>query len=93
MCLHNLKFTCSKCLVWEFVEASYHLFRWQKYQSGFPLCFYRVLKLWPLSFIWSKLSTCEQLGHRLEHLQIISSNRKAQNQTQLMRYGVCVCVF
>ncbi|XP_074988986.1 phosphatidylinositol N-acetylglucosaminyltransferase subunit Q isoform X4 [Caretta caretta] len=45
----------------------------------------RVLKLWPLSFIWSKLSTCEQLGHRLEHLQIISSNRKAQNQTQLMR--------
>ncbi|XP_074866608.1 phosphatidylinositol N-acetylglucosaminyltransferase subunit Q [Carettochelys insculpta] len=49
------------------------------------ICKSRVLKFWPLSFIWSKLSTCEQLGHRLEHLQIISSNRKAQNQTQLMR--------
>uniref|UniRef100_A0A8C0GVB6 Phosphatidylinositol glycan anchor biosynthesis class Q n=1 Tax=Chelonoidis abingdonii TaxID=106734 RepID=A0A8C0GVB6_CHEAB len=49
------------------------------------VCKSRVLKFWPLSFIWSKLSTCEQLGHRLEHLQIISSNRKAQNQTQLMR--------
>uniref|UniRef100_K7FZH0 Phosphatidylinositol glycan anchor biosynthesis class Q n=1 Tax=Pelodiscus sinensis TaxID=13735 RepID=K7FZH0_PELSI len=48
-------------------------------------CFCRVLKFWPLSFIWSKLSTCEQLGHRLEHLQLISSNKKAQNQTQLMR--------
>ncbi|XP_019395510.1 PREDICTED: phosphatidylinositol N-acetylglucosaminyltransferase subunit Q isoform X1 [Crocodylus porosus] len=49
------------------------------------VCKSRVLKFWPLSFIWSKLSTCEQLGHRLEHLQVISSNRKAQNQPQLMR--------
>lgn len=48
----------------------------------------RVLKFWPLSFLWSKLSTCEQLGHRLQHLQVISSNKKAQNQAQLMRYGV-----
>ncbi|KFW61476.1 Phosphatidylinositol N-acetylglucosaminyltransferase subunit Q [Pygoscelis adeliae] len=44
-----------------------------------------VLKFWPLSFLWSKLSTCEQLGHRLQHLQVISSNKKAQTQTQLMR--------
>ncbi|KGL75536.1 Phosphatidylinositol N-acetylglucosaminyltransferase subunit Q [Tinamus guttatus] len=44
-----------------------------------------MLKFWPLSFLWSKLSTCEQLGHRLQHLQIISSRKKAQNQTQLMR--------
>lgn len=55
-----------------------------------PMCFCRVLKFWPLSFLWSKLSTCEQLGHRLQHLQIISSNKKAQNQNQLMRYGVHV---
>uniref|UniRef100_A0A8C5NTH3 Phosphatidylinositol glycan anchor biosynthesis class Q n=1 Tax=Junco hyemalis TaxID=40217 RepID=A0A8C5NTH3_JUNHY len=47
--------------------------------------FCRVLKFWPLSFLWSKLSTCEQLGHRLQHLQVISSNKKAQNQNQLMR--------
>ncbi|KFU87973.1 Phosphatidylinositol N-acetylglucosaminyltransferase subunit Q [Chaetura pelagica] len=51
----------------------------------FPWCFCRVLNFWPLSFLWSKLSTCEQLGHRLQHLQVISSNKKAQNQTQLMR--------
>ncbi|XP_014814321.1 PREDICTED: phosphatidylinositol N-acetylglucosaminyltransferase subunit Q [Calidris pugnax] len=49
------------------------------------VCRSRVLKFWPLSFLWSKLSTCEQLGHRLQHLQVISSNKKAQNQTQLQR--------
>ncbi|XP_061206768.1 phosphatidylinositol N-acetylglucosaminyltransferase subunit Q isoform X1 [Neopsephotus bourkii] len=49
------------------------------------ICRSRVLKFWPLSFLWSKLSTCEQLGHRLQHLQVISSNKKAQTQTQLMR--------
>ncbi|KFP27010.1 Phosphatidylinositol N-acetylglucosaminyltransferase subunit Q [Colius striatus] len=49
------------------------------------ICRSRVLKFWPLSFLWSKLSTCEQLGHRLQHLQVISSNKKAQNQAQLMR--------
>ncbi|NWW33303.1 PIGQ acetylglucosaminyltransferase, partial [Panurus biarmicus] len=49
------------------------------------ICRSRVLKFWPLSFLWSKLSTCEQLGHRLQHLQVISSNKKAQNQNQLMR--------
>ncbi|XP_027745430.1 phosphatidylinositol N-acetylglucosaminyltransferase subunit Q isoform X3 [Empidonax traillii] len=49
------------------------------------ICRSRVLKFWPLSFLWSKLSTCEQLGHRLQHLQVISSDKKAQTQTQLMR--------
>ncbi|XP_066054156.1 phosphatidylinositol N-acetylglucosaminyltransferase subunit Q isoform X1 [Chamaea fasciata] len=49
------------------------------------ICRSRVLKFWPLSFLWSKLSTCEQLGHRLQHLQVISSNKKARNQNQLMR--------
>ncbi|KAI6076769.1 Phosphatidylinositol N-acetylglucosaminyltransferase subunit Q isoform X1 [Aix galericulata] len=49
------------------------------------VCKSRMLKFWPLSFLWSKLSTCEQLAHRLQHLQVISSNKKAQNQTQLMR--------
>ncbi|XP_064009216.1 phosphatidylinositol N-acetylglucosaminyltransferase subunit Q isoform X2 [Pogoniulus pusillus] len=49
------------------------------------ICRSRVLKFWPLCFLWSKLSTCEQLGHRLQHLQLISSNKKAPNQTQQMR--------
>ncbi|XP_017601227.1 PREDICTED: phosphatidylinositol N-acetylglucosaminyltransferase subunit Q isoform X2 [Corvus brachyrhynchos] len=49
------------------------------------ICRSRVLKFWPLSFLWSKLSTCEQLGHRLQHLQVISSTKKAQSQNHLMR--------
>lgn len=49
----------------------------------------RVFKLWPLSFIWSKLSTCEQLKHRLEQLKLIFSPQKAENPSQLMRYKVC----
>ncbi|CAO2642352.1 Phosphatidylinositol N-acetylglucosaminyltransferase subunit Q [Lemmus lemmus] len=42
-------------------------------------------KLWPLSFIRSKLSTCEQLQHRLKHLSLIFSTEKAQSPMQLMR--------
>ncbi|XP_061456003.1 phosphatidylinositol N-acetylglucosaminyltransferase subunit Q [Rhineura floridana] len=49
------------------------------------VCKSRALTFWPLSVIWSKLSTCEQLGHRLQHLQVISSKRKAPNQIQLTR--------
>ncbi|XP_046523487.1 phosphatidylinositol N-acetylglucosaminyltransferase subunit Q isoform X2 [Equus quagga] len=45
----------------------------------------RVFKLWPLSFIWSKLSTCEQLRHRLGQLTLIFSTQKAENPAQLMR--------
>ncbi|XP_045639931.1 phosphatidylinositol N-acetylglucosaminyltransferase subunit Q isoform X3 [Ursus americanus] len=45
----------------------------------------RVFKLWPLSFIWSKLSVCEQLRHRLEQLTLVFSTQKAENPTQLMR--------
>uniref|UniRef100_A0A8I5TX60 Phosphatidylinositol glycan anchor biosynthesis class Q n=1 Tax=Pongo abelii TaxID=9601 RepID=A0A8I5TX60_PONAB len=45
----------------------------------------RVFKLWPLSFLGSKLSTCEQLRHRLEHLTLIFSTQKAENPAQLMR--------
>ncbi|KAL4675624.1 hypothetical protein H8959_009769 [Pygathrix nigripes] len=45
----------------------------------------RVFKLWPLSFVGSKLSTCEQLRHRLEHLTLIFSTRKAESSAQLMR--------
>ncbi|PNI19085.1 PIGQ isoform 11, partial [Pan troglodytes] len=45
----------------------------------------RVFKLWPLSFLGSKLSTCEQLRHRLEHLTLIFSTRKAENPAQLTR--------
>uniref|UniRef100_A0A2K6UKT6 Phosphatidylinositol glycan anchor biosynthesis class Q n=1 Tax=Saimiri boliviensis boliviensis TaxID=39432 RepID=A0A2K6UKT6_SAIBB len=47
----------------------------------------RVFKLWPLSFLGSKLSTCEQLRHRLEHLRLIFSMKKAENPVQLMRCG------
>ncbi|XP_025733462.2 phosphatidylinositol N-acetylglucosaminyltransferase subunit Q isoform X4 [Callorhinus ursinus] len=45
----------------------------------------RLFKLWPLSFVWSKLSVCEQLRHRLEQLTLVFSTQKAENPTQLMR--------
>ncbi|XP_009325577.1 PREDICTED: phosphatidylinositol N-acetylglucosaminyltransferase subunit Q [Pygoscelis adeliae] len=75
--------------IFDTVAKSKILFMTDRYDDG-PLklthcCRSRVLKFWPLSFLWSKLSTCEQLGHRLQHLQVISSNKKAQTQTQLMR--------
>ncbi|XP_060116814.1 phosphatidylinositol N-acetylglucosaminyltransferase subunit Q [Heteronotia binoei] len=49
------------------------------------VCLSRALTFWPLSFVWSKLSTCQQLKHRLQHLQVVSSTRKAPDQAQLMR--------
>lgn len=45
----------------------------------------RLWKLGPLAFIRSKLSTCEQLQHRLKHLSFIFSIEKAQSPMQLMR--------
>ncbi|XP_012587171.1 PREDICTED: phosphatidylinositol N-acetylglucosaminyltransferase subunit Q [Condylura cristata] len=45
----------------------------------------RVFRVWPLSFVWSKLSTCEQLGHRLEHLRLVFSTRRAEDPAQRMR--------
>lgn len=45
----------------------------------------RFFNLWPLSFIWSKLSTCEQLRYRLEQLTFIFNPQKAENPSQLMR--------
>ncbi|XP_069425516.1 phosphatidylinositol N-acetylglucosaminyltransferase subunit Q isoform X2 [Ovis canadensis] len=45
----------------------------------------RVFRPWPLSFIWSKLSTCEQLRHRLDQLTLVVSAPRAGGPTQLMR--------
>ncbi|XP_012867019.1 PREDICTED: phosphatidylinositol N-acetylglucosaminyltransferase subunit Q isoform X1 [Dipodomys ordii] len=42
-------------------------------------------RLWPLPFIGSKLSTCEQLRHRLEQLTLVFSTEKAQSPSELMR--------
>ncbi|XP_008047523.1 phosphatidylinositol N-acetylglucosaminyltransferase subunit Q [Carlito syrichta] len=45
----------------------------------------RVFRMWPLSFLGSKLSTCEQLRCRLGHLTLVFSPQKAESPTQLMR--------
>ncbi|XP_048188264.1 phosphatidylinositol N-acetylglucosaminyltransferase subunit Q [Perognathus longimembris pacificus] len=45
----------------------------------------RLWRLWPLPFIGSKLSTCEQVRHRLEQLTLVFSTEKAQSPAQLMR--------
>ncbi|XP_010618893.1 phosphatidylinositol N-acetylglucosaminyltransferase subunit Q isoform X1 [Fukomys damarensis] len=47
----------------------------------------RLWKLWPLPFIASKFSTCEQLRHRFEHLTLVFSTQKARGPAQLMRFG------
>lgn len=52
-----------------------------------PYILPRLWKLGPLAFIRSKLSTCEQLQHRLKHLSFIFSTEKAQSPMQLMRWG------
>ncbi|KAG8433229.1 hypothetical protein GDO86_017491 [Hymenochirus boettgeri] len=66
---------------------------------SFPLCTFlslfaslltnffsaRILSGKPLSFLWSKLSTCEQLGKRLEHLRLVTSTERAKDHTQFMR--------
>ncbi|XP_071976205.1 phosphatidylinositol N-acetylglucosaminyltransferase subunit Q [Engystomops pustulosus] len=49
------------------------------------ICSLRVLSGKPLSFLWNKLSSYEQLGRRLEDLRVISSPEKAQDHTTLMR--------
>ncbi|XP_075686609.1 phosphatidylinositol N-acetylglucosaminyltransferase subunit Q [Rhinoderma darwinii] len=49
------------------------------------ICSLRVLSGKPLSFLWNKLSTCEQLGKRLENLRLISSSEKAQDHTTFIR--------
>ncbi|XP_070617152.1 phosphatidylinositol N-acetylglucosaminyltransferase subunit Q [Erythrolamprus reginae] len=49
------------------------------------ICQSRALTFWPLSFVWSKLSTYEQLRHRFQHLQVISSKKAASDQAEAMR--------
>ncbi|XP_032896911.1 phosphatidylinositol N-acetylglucosaminyltransferase subunit Q isoform X2 [Amblyraja radiata] len=49
------------------------------------ICKSRVLNVWPLHILWSRLTTCVQLAHRLDHLQTIASSTKAQSHTEFMR--------
>ncbi|XP_058536386.1 phosphatidylinositol N-acetylglucosaminyltransferase subunit Q isoform X2 [Ochotona princeps] len=51
--------------------------------ASFSTC--RASRLWPVSFLTSKLSTCEQLRHRLQHLTFVCSTHKAEDPTQRMR--------
>ncbi|XP_044160277.1 phosphatidylinositol N-acetylglucosaminyltransferase subunit Q [Bufo gargarizans] len=49
------------------------------------ICSLRVLSGRPLSFLWNKLSTYEQLGRRLEDLRMISGPQRAQDHPTFMR--------
>ncbi|KAM5152137.1 phosphatidylinositol N-acetylglucosaminyltransferase subunit Q [Mantella aurantiaca] len=49
------------------------------------ICHLRVLSGKPLSFLWNKTSTCEQLGRRLENLRLISCSEKAPDHVTFMR--------
>ncbi|KAM9305133.1 phosphatidylinositol N-acetylglucosaminyltransferase subunit Q [Gastrophryne carolinensis] len=49
------------------------------------LCSLRVLSGKPLCYLWSKMSTCEQLGRRIRNLQLISSPERAPDHMTVMR--------
>ncbi|MBN3303963.1 phosphatidylinositol N-acetylglucosaminyltransferase subunit Q isoform X2 [Amia ocellicauda] len=44
-----------------------------------------LLNVWPVRFVSSKLSTCIQISHRTEHLQTVSSTKKAEEHMEFMR--------
>ncbi|XP_063286593.1 phosphatidylinositol N-acetylglucosaminyltransferase subunit Q [Pelobates fuscus] len=66
-------------------------------QASVPVCVFlsfllslityvtRILGGKPLSFLWNKLSVCEQLGKRLDSLRLISSSKRAQDHNLFMR--------
>ncbi|KAI5623072.1 phosphatidylinositol N-acetylglucosaminyltransferase subunit Q, partial [Silurus asotus] len=56
------------------------LVRWWKW-----LCSFRVLNIWPVRFISSKLSTCVQVGYRTEQFQTVFSTSKATTHMEFMR--------
>ncbi|KAG7335359.1 hypothetical protein KOW79_001955 [Hemibagrus wyckioides] len=45
----------------------------------------RLLNIWPVCFISSKLSTCVQAGYRTDHFQTVFSTRKATTHMDFMR--------
>ncbi|XP_046894760.1 phosphatidylinositol N-acetylglucosaminyltransferase subunit Q isoform X1 [Hypomesus transpacificus] len=49
------------------------------------LCSLRLLNTRPVSFVSSKLSTCVQLSYRTEHLQKLSSTKRADTHAHFMR--------
>ncbi|KAJ8373328.1 hypothetical protein AAFF_G00266310 [Aldrovandia affinis] len=49
------------------------------------LCSIRLLNLSPVRFVSSKLSTCVQVSYRTEHLQTVSSPKKASEHKSFMR--------
>ncbi|XP_076609406.1 phosphatidylinositol N-acetylglucosaminyltransferase subunit Q [Chaetodon auriga] len=49
------------------------------------ICDIRIFRLYPLRFLSSKLSTCDQLSYRTEHMRTLSSVKPAVGHTQFMR--------
>ncbi|KAM9345824.1 phosphatidylinositol N-acetylglucosaminyltransferase subunit Q [Symphorus nematophorus] len=49
------------------------------------ICNIRLFSLYPLRFLSSKLSTCNQLSYRTEHMRTLSSVKPAAGHTQFMR--------
>lgn len=47
---------------------------------------FRVFSLQPLSFMFSKLSTCNQLSYRTDHMGALSSAKAATGHEQFMRW-------
>lgn len=74
----------SYCNVWFFyLNVTFIIFI---YLFNYFNCFCRVLNIWPVRFMSSKLSTCVQAGYRTDHFQTVFSTRKATRHMDFMRY-------
>ncbi|XP_071383412.1 phosphatidylinositol N-acetylglucosaminyltransferase subunit Q isoform X3 [Centroberyx affinis] len=49
------------------------------------ICSIRILSVYPVRFLSSKLSTCVQLSYRTEHMKTLSSPKPAATHTHFMR--------
>uniref|UniRef100_UPI003AAAD474 phosphatidylinositol N-acetylglucosaminyltransferase subunit Q n=1 Tax=Centroberyx gerrardi TaxID=166262 RepID=UPI003AAAD474 len=49
------------------------------------ICNIRILSVYPVRFLSSKLSTCVQLSYRTEHMKTLSSPKPAATHTHFMR--------
>ncbi|KAK1799095.1 hypothetical protein P4O66_007360, partial [Electrophorus voltai] len=48
-------------------------------------CGIRILNIWPVQFISSKMSTCVQTAYRTNHFQTVFSTKKATSHMEFMR--------
>lgn len=87
LCKHSSLITGTACALFERLWYSLVL---PHYFPTFINFAFRIFNLYPLRFLSSKLSTCDQLSYRTEHMRTLSSVKPSAGHTQFMRWG-CRC--